>query len=164
MYCYTVNKRCSEPGHLRLTACKGEMGNALKKLPGFHNWIIEKEDRSYVEALENEKQTKIYIVGGLVDRNRWKGITMKKAEEQGIQTAKLPIANYLNMSSSQLLSVSLLQRTEILLTVNQVIEILLKNMETKDWKEAFFQVIPQRKRGCPADSDQRTKQANDVRN
>ncbi|KAM1154853.1 hypothetical protein ACFX2I_037071 [Malus domestica] len=130
------------------------MGNALKKLPGFHNWIIEKEDRSYVEALENEKQTKIYIVGGLVDRNRWKGITMKKAEEQGIQTAKLPIANYLNMSSSQLLSV---------LTVNQVTEILLKYMETKDWKEAFFQVIPQRKRGCPADSDQRSKQANDVR-
>lgn len=101
------------------------MGNALKKLPGFDNWIIEKEDRSYIEALENKKQnlvyltadsenvvneldaSKIYIVGGLVDRNRWKGITMKKAEEQGIQTAKLPIGNYLNMSSSQVSSVSL---------------------------------------------------------
>ncbi|KAM1009050.1 hypothetical protein FF1_005375 [Malus domestica] len=170
MYCYAVNKRCSKPGHLWLTGCKGEMGNALKKLPGFDNWIIEKEDRSYIEALENEKQnlvyltadsenvvneldaSKIYIVGGLVDRNRWKGITMKKAEEQGIQTAKLPIGNYLNMSSSQVL------------TVNQVIEILLKYLETKDWKEAFFQVIPQRKRGCPADSDQQSKQVNGEEN
>jgi tRNA (guanine9-N1)-methyltransferase len=44
---------------------------------------------------------KIYIIGGLVDRNRWKGITMKKASEQGIQTAKLPIGSYLKMSSSQ---------------------------------------------------------------
>ncbi|KAH0986049.1 hypothetical protein GBA52_013226 [Prunus armeniaca] len=159
MYCYAVNKRCREPGHLWLTGCKGEMGTQLKRLPGFDNWIIEKEDRSYMEALEDEKRnlvyltadsenvvddldsSKIYIVGGLVDRNRWKGITMKKAEEQGIQTAKLPIANYLNMSSSQVL------------TVNQVIEILLKFLETKNWKDSFFQVIPQRKR-CQADSEQ----------
>ena len=32
------------------------------------------------------------------------------------------------------------------LTVNQVIEILLKFLEIRDWKTSFFQVIPQRKR------------------
>lgn len=36
--------------------------------------------------------------------------------------------------------------------MNQVVEILLKFLETKDWKTSFFAVIPQRKRG-QADSE-----------
>ncbi|KAK6932867.1 tRNA methyltransferase TRMD/TRM10-type domain [Dillenia turbinata] len=152
MYCYSVNGRCAAPGHLWLTGCTGEIGQQLHKLPGFDKWLIEKESKSYIEVLQDQKEKlvyltpdsetilddldpkNIYIVGGLVDRNRWKGITMKKATDQGIQTAKLPIGNYLKLSSSQVL------------TVNQVVEILLKFLETRDWKTSFFQVIPQRKR------------------
>ncbi|XP_057471436.1 uncharacterized protein LOC130760229 [Actinidia eriantha] len=159
MYCYAINGRSTSPGHLWLTSLQGEMEIQLKRLPGFDKWIIEKEDRPYIEAFQDHKEhlvyltadsentldeldpMNIYIVGGLVDRNRWKGITMKKAKEQGIQTAKLPIGNYLKMSSSQVL------------TVNQVIEVLLKFLETKDWKTSFFQVIPQRKR-CESASEE----------
>eukprot|EP00262_Sarcandra_glabra_P020748 TRINITY_DN8413_c0_g3_i3.p1 TRINITY_DN8413_c0_g3~~TRINITY_DN8413_c0_g3_i3.p1 ORF type:complete len:267 (+),score=43.98 TRINITY_DN8413_c0_g3_i3:31-801(+) len=118
MYCYAVNGRCTSPSHLWLTGCKGEMETQLQRLPGFDKWLIQKEKQSYIEALQDQKENlvyltadadtildeldpkKIYIVGGLVDRNRWKGITMKKATEQGIQSAKLPIGNYLKMSSS----------------------------------------------------------------
>ncbi|KAL8228301.1 hypothetical protein R6Q57_015885 [Mikania cordata] len=152
MYCYAVNGRSAVPCHLWLTGYKGEIESQLQKMPGFDKWIIDKDTGPYITTFETQKEhlvyltadsetmlseldpTKIYIVGGLVDRNRWKGITMKKAVDQGIQTAKLPIGNYLKMSSSQVL------------TVNQVIEILLKFLETKDWKASFFHVIPQRKR------------------
>lgn len=37
--------------------------------------------------------------------------------------------------------------------MNQVIEILLKFLESRDWKDSFFQVIPQRKR-FEADSEE----------
>lgn len=172
MYCYAMNSRCTSPAHLWLTGCQGEMGSELEKIPGFDKWIIEKEHCSYIETFESQKEnlvyltadsetmlyeldtSKIYIVGGLVDRNRWKGITMNKAKDQGIQTAKLPIGDYLKMSSSQVL------------TVNQVIEILLKFLETRDWKDSFFQVIPPRKRceanseGCPVETEGEENEGN----
>ncbi|KAG9448566.1 hypothetical protein H6P81_008531 [Aristolochia fimbriata] len=152
MYCYAVNGRCASPCHLWLTGCEGEMESQLLKLPGFDKWCIEKEKQSYIETFQDQKEDlvyltadaetvledldlkKIYIIGGLVDRNRWKGLTMKKANEQGIKSAKLPIGSYMKMTSSQVL------------TVNQVVEILLKYLETNDWQSSFFQVIPQRKR------------------
>ncbi|KAG9148366.1 hypothetical protein Leryth_027350 [Lithospermum erythrorhizon] len=119
MYCYAVNGRCTTPAHLWLTGCLGETHNQLQRLPGFDKWVIEKESRSYIESFQDQKEnlvyltadsettvdeldhTKVYIIGGLVDRNRFKGITQNKAKEQGIQTAKLPIGNFLKMSSSQ---------------------------------------------------------------
>lgn len=152
MYCYAANRKAASPAHIWLTGCKGEIMSRMQKVPGFHNWLVEKEDRSYIEALHERKEdlvyltadsedtlqevetSKIYVVGGLVDRNRWKGITMQKAQEQGIQTAKLPIAEHLSMTSSQVL------------TVNQVFEILITFLEFKDWRKSLFQVIPQRKR------------------
>ncbi|CAN7026768.1 unnamed protein product [Brassica rapa subsp. trilocularis] len=152
MYCYAVNGRSTSPCHLWLTGIKGEMSTQLDKLPGFEKWFIEKESRFYIEAMADRKESlvyltadsetvldeldpkSIYIIGGLVDRNRFKGITMNKAQEQGIKTAKLPIGEYMKMSSSQVL------------TVNQVVEILVKFLETRDWQTSFFTVIPQRKR------------------
>ncbi|RDW73899.1 hypothetical protein BP5796_07341 [Coleophoma crateriformis] len=74
-----------------------------------------------------------YIIGGIVDKNRHKGLCYKRACERGIPTAKLPIGEYMTMQS----------RT--VLTVNHVVEIMLKWLEKGDWGEAFLSVIPKRK-------------------
>ncbi|CAM8881391.1 unnamed protein product [Rhodiola kirilowii] len=151
IFSYAANGRCSSPSHLWLTACRGDMETHLLQIPGYENWIIEKESRSYIEAFKDRKDDlvyltpdsetilddidskKVYIVGGLVDRTMQKGVTMKKARSQRIQTAKLPIREFLKGSTCQVLA------------INQVLELLLKFNETKDWKTSFCHAVPQRK-------------------
>jgi tRNA (guanine9-N1)-methyltransferase len=76
-----------------------------------------------------------YVVGGIVDRNREKGLCYQRAIEHGVRTAKLPIAEYLALSSRHVL------------TTNQVVEIMLRWMECGDWGSAFMAAIPSRKGG-----------------
>ncbi|TLD28501.1 hypothetical protein PspLS_03394 [Pyricularia sp. CBS 133598] len=84
-------------------------------------------------TLERLEPNTSYVIGGIVDRNRQKGLCYKRACEKGVRTAKLPITDYLIMASRQVL------------TTNQVLEIMLKWLECGDWKVAFQYVIPKRK-------------------
>lgn len=88
-----------------------------------------------------------YIIGGIVDKNRHKGLCYKRACEQGIPTAKLPIENYMKMQSRTVLA------------VNHVVEIMLKWLEIKDWGEAFVSVIPKRKGAVLKIGDSKNEQA-----
>ncbi|PHH49976.1 tRNA (guanine(9)-N1)-methyltransferase [Ceratocystis fimbriata CBS 114723] len=76
-----------------------------------------------------------YVIGGIVDKNREKGLCYKIARERKVRTAKLPIGEYMVMQSRQVL------------TTNQVVEIMLKWLELGDWGQAFLAVIPKRKGG-----------------
>ena len=84
-------------------------------------------------TLERLSPNTSYIIGGIVDKNRHKGLCYKRACGKGIPTAKLPIGEYMTMQSRSVLA------------VNHVVEIMLKWMETGDWGEAFLSVIPKRK-------------------
>ncbi|KAI7184761.1 hypothetical protein D0869_10004 [Hortaea werneckii] len=97
-------------------------------------------------TLTEMKPYSTYIIGGLVDKNREKGICYKRACEAAekckvegrkmeVKTAKLPIGEYLEMSSRKVLA------------TNHVNEIMLKWLECGDWGEAFMRVIPKRKGG-----------------
>ncbi|GAB7343462.1 hypothetical protein MBLNU457_1484t1 [Dothideomycetes sp. NU457] len=76
-----------------------------------------------------------YIIGGLVDKNREKGLCHRRAVEAGVKTARLPIGDFLDMTSRKVL------------TTNHVNEIMLRWLECGDWGEAFMKVIPKRKGG-----------------
>jgi tRNA (guanine9-N1)-methyltransferase len=102
------------------------------------------------EELTELKPDEVYIIGGIVDRNRYKvryiqeplhvltppfqNLCLNKAKEMGIRTARLPIGLYVDSLP-----------TRKVLTVNQVFEIMLKWVETKDWEQAFYSIIPKRK-------------------
>ncbi|KAF2242175.1 hypothetical protein BU26DRAFT_524809 [Trematosphaeria pertusa] len=86
-------------------------------------------------TLERLKPNSTYIIGGLVDKNRHKGLCYKRAMNRGVKTAKLPIGEFLQMKSRQVL------------VTNHVLEIMLKWLEFGDWGKAFMGVIPKRKGG-----------------
>ncbi|OCF75178.1 hypothetical protein I204_04029 [Kwoniella mangroviensis CBS 8886] len=86
------------------------------------------------EELETLDESHIYIIGGIVDRNRYKNLCQNKAEKLGIRTARLPIGKFIDNLP-----------TRKVLTVNQVFDILLQYIAQGDWQKAFETVIPQRK-------------------
>lgn len=74
-----------------------------------------------------------YIIGGIVDKNRHKGLCYKRALDRNIPTAKLPIGEYMTMQSRTVLA------------TNHVVEIMVRWLEEGDWGKAFLKVIPKRK-------------------
>lgn len=93
------------------------------------------------ETLTELKPYSTYIIGGLVDKNRHKGICHKRATELGIKTAKLPIGSYIQMASRPVLA------------TNHVVEIMVRWLKLRDWGEAFMQTLPARKGGVLRDSE-----------
>ena len=87
------------------------------------------------EELGEFEADKVYVIGGIVDHNRLKGITHKRATEQGVATRRLPLTRYCDMGEA----------TKVL-TVNHVFGIILRLLENGgDWAAALVGVLPERK-------------------
>ncbi|XP_054679267.1 tRNA methyltransferase 10 homolog A isoform X2 [Grus americana] len=73
--------------------------------------LIKKEDLVYLtsdspDVLSELDEKKAYVIGGLVDHNHHKGVTYRKAVEQGIGHAQLPLGNFVKMNSRKVLAVN----------------------------------------------------------
>lgn len=163
MYCYGNNKQHNNPALVHLTGLGPLMSVALIAQNHAENWIgmnmttdeylnlpeysiVYDEDvksggkKQLVYLTSDAKETLdtldvncAYIIGGIVDRNSLKGITNKKADAQGIRTAKLPIKENYSLAATHIL------------TVNHVFEILLNYASFGNWTKAMETVLPQRK-------------------
>ncbi|XP_053556768.1 tRNA methyltransferase 10 homolog A [Bombina bombina] len=153
--CYAENRRAVHPVQLYLTSHGGQLKSNMDEYDkGWINWkdiyiksehykdLMKTEDLVYLtsdspEVLNELDETKAYIIGGLVDHNHHKGITYKQALDLGISHAQLPLGSFVKMNTRKVLA------------VNHVFEIMLAYLEKRDWKEAFFCVLPQRKGAVP---------------
>lgn len=153
-FCYSANARAAVPGHLILTGVAGPVAETMRhQIMGLDKWVATVTEKPYLEhfgegakgdlvyltadsphELTELDPGKVYIVGGLVDRNRHKGVCFERAESQGIATARLPIGEYIKLASSQVMC------------TNHVVEMLVKWLEVKNWELAFKSVVPTRKR------------------
>ncbi|KAK6953580.1 hypothetical protein Daesc_005885 [Daldinia eschscholtzii] len=86
-------------------------------------------------TLDRLEPNTCYVIGGIIDKNREKGLCYKIARSKNVRTAKLPIGQYMVMQSRHILA------------TNHVMEIILQWLETGDWGTAFMNVIPMRKGG-----------------
>ena len=71
----------------------------------------DKADLVYLTAdsencISELEPSKAYIIGGIVDRNRYKNLTFDKAVKDGIQHAKLPIGDHVQLKTSTVLTVN----------------------------------------------------------
>lgn len=155
--CYAENRRALYPVQFYLTSLGGQLKkNMDDNDKGWVNWkdiyikpehyseLIKKEDLVYLTSdspnvLQELDESKAYVIGGLVDHNHHKGFTYKQASDYGIDHAQLPLGNFVKMNSRKVLA------------VNHVFEIILEYLQTRDWQEAFFTILPQRKGAVPTD-------------
>ena len=93
-------------------------------------YYLSADSENNIDIIDNNAT---YIIGGIVDRNKYKNLTFNKAKQLGINHGKFPIGNYLKLNSSQVL------------TTNHTFQILNEYSIRHDWKEAFISVIPKRK-------------------
>ena len=104
-------------------------------------------------VLRDVRRDRVYVLGGIVDRNRLKGATLARAGALGISTARLPLreeglgagaAGGAGAGSGSGSGSSIVSGTQHL-ALSHVFEILLQFQHCRDWGQAFRTVLPARK-------------------
>ncbi|KAJ3275349.1 tRNA methyltransferase 10 [Terramyces sp. JEL0728] len=166
MYCYSDNRGRETALDLYMTSVTGGIHEALiEKSPSYKNWKLNQHEKHFMELTKEEfhqnnnaplefcyltadspnviadlDPNTIYIVGGIVDKNRHKGLCFQEAEKYKIGHGRLPIGEYIKLG------------TRKVLTINHVVAIMGEYVNHKDWKEAFLRILPARK-GAAAKED-----------
>ncbi|NWW92519.1 TM10B methyltransferase, partial [Rhynochetos jubatus] len=81
--------------------------------------------------LDDVDPNKVYVLGGLVDESIHKKLTLQRAQEQSLQTARLPIREYMVKTTN-----TKNYHSETL-AINQVFDVLSTYYETRSWPAAL---------------------------
>lgn len=147
---YGANRRAKKPFWLCLTEfVVGSLiyEECFRMNDGFSNYLMDTTEESYLDlfpsdaivyltpdsenVLEDIDPNKVYILGGLVDESIHKKLTLQRAREQSLQTARLPIREYM------VKTVNTKNYHSETLAVNQVFDVLSTYYETQSWPAAL---------------------------
>ncbi|KAF7679679.1 tRNA methyltransferase 10 like protein A [Astathelohania contejeani] len=155
-YCYASNRRSYNPVNLIISNIIS-VGDYFSK--EYRNWdaklinesifqyYLQKEHSNIdnkpeliflsseaEEILEKMEENVIYVIGGMVDRNRYKGYVNDICKSYGFKSYKLPIKESgIRLNSS------------VVLATNHVFDILLEFGVSGNWMHALINNIPKRK-------------------
>jgi tRNA (guanine9-N1)-methyltransferase len=148
--CYSANRRSDLPFELEISSFKGELSESFRTIyPEHERWDVSFNSEHFIktasdheniiyltpdsdQVLEDISADFTYVIGGIVDKNRFKGKTFESANSLNIKTARLPVPEYIDLKTSPVL------------TIYHVFEILLKYKDCKDWREALESYVPKR--------------------
>ncbi|XP_036952259.1 tRNA methyltransferase 10 homolog C [Acanthopagrus latus] len=148
------NRRATEPYHLHFCNLQpdGAYKQELLKRYGEEAWdrlLITATDRQHVDMFPREQlvyltadspnvlhtydPSKVYIIGGLVDRSSQSGLSLANAKRLKLATARLPLDELLHWEVGAKN-----------LTLDQMVRIMLTLKDTGKWEEAL-KFVPKRK-------------------
>ncbi|XP_068090129.1 tRNA methyltransferase 10 homolog B [Hyperolius riggenbachi] len=147
---YGSNKKAAKPFWLYLTGFVEHSllyDECVRMNDGFLHYLIELTEDSFLDlfpvgtivyltpdsenVLEDIDLSKVYILGGLVDESVQKKVTYQRARENGLQTARLPIQEYMVKKDN------VKNFHSEILAINQVFDILCTYCETQSWPKAL---------------------------
>lgn len=129
-YCYAANKRANHPVNVKVTSLGGTTLARLENVSGFDQWkhraftcttenaigafkdksnlvYLTSDSENVLDTLEDEK---VYVIGGIVDRNRLKRAAINRAEEfvsallleQVVLCYTIPVGTNMKINNSDL--------------------------------------------------------------
>uniref|UniRef100_A0A914CC31 SAM-dependent MTase TRM10-type domain-containing protein n=1 Tax=Acrobeloides nanus TaxID=290746 RepID=A0A914CC31_9BILA len=128
-YCYLMSPK-------ELAKLARQMGRVwgLQKLYEGRRFVYLSPD-SELEPLLNFETSDVFIIGGLVDETGKGSLSREKAASCNYLCRRLPISEFMVKESGTF---------NVMLTINQVVEILCRYARSKDWKESLGSVVPKR--------------------
>ena len=150
---YSSNKASQNPFHLHfinLDKSGRTYQTCCEKNEGFEQYVVAMEEKDVTElfepseiiylspdsdnVLETLEESKVYIIGGLVDDSVKKDTSKAFSCQLKLQTGRLPIDEFMARAETG--------SYKQILTINQVFDILLMYWETKDWRVALKHNVP----------------------
>ncbi|XP_013873847.1 tRNA methyltransferase 10 homolog B [Austrofundulus limnaeus] len=152
---YGSNRRAARPFHLILTELREDSQlyrECVRMNDGFIKYSMEMTEQNCLdrfppetvvyltpdaeEALETVDADKVYVLGGLVDESIQKKLSLSRARELRVHTARLPIDEHMVKKTNAK------NFHSKILAVNQVFDILLTFSETGSWTQALQACFP----------------------